>query len=145
MADEGAAGLEWLQDLSGIGMLGSRSLFPFLVRHRPEMVIALGDVWWLPYFSAPHVRRQMQLTDTPWALYFPIDGDMEGGGLPASWIQLLNEVDIPIAMSEFGRDAASKSGISLPLYSSRGGPQLLLSSARIASRPRRRLMQRENS
>src|SRR5580704_13845730 len=94
------------------GMLGSRSLFPFLVRYRPEIVIALGDVWWLPYFAAPHVRRQMELTDTPWALYFPIDGDMEGGGLPQSWIQLLNEVDIPIAMSEFGRHAASRSGIN---------------------------------
>ncbi len=94
------------------GMLGSRSLFPFLVRYRPEIVIALGDVWWLPYFSAPHVRRQMQLTDTPWALYFPIDGDMAGGALPQSWIQMLTEVDIPIAMSEFGRAAASKSGIN---------------------------------
>lgn len=94
------------------GVLGSRSLYPFLVRYRPEIVIALGDVWWLPYFSAPHVRRQMELTDTPWALYFPIDGDMEGGGLPSSWIELLNEVDIPIAMSEFGRQAASQSRIN---------------------------------
>lgn len=94
------------------GVLGSRSLYPFLVRNRPEIVIALGDVWWLPYFAAPHVRRQMELTDTPWSLYFPIDGDMEGGGLPQSWIQLLNEVDIPIAMSEFGRHAASRSGIN---------------------------------
>jgi len=94
------------------GALGSRSLFPFLVRYRPEIVIALGDVWWLPYFTAPHVRRQMQLTDTPWALYFPIDGDMQGGALPQSWIQMLSEVDIPIAMSEFGRDAARHSGIA---------------------------------
>lgn len=94
------------------GMLGSRSLFPFLVRYRPEIVIALGDVWWLPYFSAPHVRRQMQLTDTLWALYFPIDGDMDGGALPQSWIQMLTEVDIPISMSEFGRAAASRSGIN---------------------------------
>jgi glycosyltransferase involved in cell wall biosynthesis len=93
------------------GMLGSRSLFPFLVRHRPEIVIALADVWWLPYFSAPHIRRQMLLTDTPWALYFPIDGDMSGGHLPPSWVGLLRDVDIPIAMSEFGRQTAGRSGI----------------------------------
>lgn len=93
------------------GILGSRSLFPFLVRYRPEIVIALGDVWWLPYFAAPHVRRQMQLTDTPWALYFPIDGEIKGGALPQSWIQMLTEVDVPIAMSEFGRDAAARAGI----------------------------------
>jgi glycosyltransferase involved in cell wall biosynthesis len=93
------------------GALGSRSLFPFLVRHRPEIVIALADVWWLPYFSAPHIRRQMLLTDTPWALYFPIDGDKQGGGLPPSWIEFLGDVDIPIAMSEFGRETARRGGI----------------------------------
>ena len=93
------------------GMLGSRSLFPFLVRHRPEIVIALADVWWLPYFSAPHIRRQMLLTDTPWALYFPIDGDKKDGCLPSSWIEFLRDVDIPIAMSEFGRETAHHSGI----------------------------------
>ena len=91
--------------------LGSRSLFPFLVRHRPEIVIALADVWWLPYFSAPHIRRQMLLTDTPWALYFPIDGNLKEENLPASWVELLGAVDIPIAMSEFGRDTAQRSGI----------------------------------
>lgn len=93
------------------GPLGNRSLFPILVRHRPEIVIALGDVWWLPHFAAPHVRRQLQLTDTPWALYFPIDGDMREGKLPPSWLQLLRAVDIPIAMSEFGRQAVQNSGI----------------------------------
>jgi glycosyltransferase involved in cell wall biosynthesis len=93
------------------GGLGGRSLHPFLLRHRPEIVIALADVWWLPYFSAPHIRRQMLLTDTPWALYFPIDGDMEGGGLPPSWVELLRDVDVPIAMSEFGRETARRSGI----------------------------------
>ncbi len=93
------------------GSLGSRSLFPILVRYRPEIVVALGDVWWLPYFSAPHIRRQMLLTDTPWALYFPIDGDLQNGTLPASWVELLKGVDIPIAMSEFGRETTRRSGI----------------------------------
>jgi hypothetical protein len=35
------------------------------VRHRPDAVIALADVWWLPFFTAPHVRRQLELIDTP--------------------------------------------------------------------------------
>ncbi len=96
----------------GSSALGSDALFPFLVRNRPEIVIALGDVWWLPYFSAPHVRRQMELTDTPWALYFPIDGDMEGEKLPASWTELLREVDMPIAMSRYGQRIVTQCGIS---------------------------------
>jgi glycosyltransferase involved in cell wall biosynthesis len=94
------------------GTLGSGSFFPFLVRHRPEIVIALGDVWWLPYFSAPHVRRQMELTDTPWALYFPIDGDTAEGCLPASWVDLLREVDIPIAMSQYGQRTVQQCGLT---------------------------------
>jgi glycosyltransferase involved in cell wall biosynthesis len=94
------------------GALGSRSLFPFLVRHRPEVVIALGDVWWLPYFSAPHVRRQMELADTPWALYFPIDGDTAEGRLPASWVDLLRDVDLPIAMSQYGQGIVKRCGVS---------------------------------
>jgi glycosyltransferase involved in cell wall biosynthesis len=94
------------------GMLGSRSFFPFLVRHRPEVVIALGDVWWLPYFSAPHVRRQMELTDTPWALYFPIDGDNAECRLPTGWVELLRDVDIPIAMSQYGQRIVKDCGLT---------------------------------
>jgi glycosyltransferase involved in cell wall biosynthesis len=94
------------------GALGNMSLFPFLVRQRPEVVIALGDVWWLPYFNSPHVRRQMELSDTPWALYFPIDGDTSERRLPPSWIELLREVDLPIAMSRYGRDVVKDCGIA---------------------------------
>ena len=96
----------------GRNPLGSDALYPFLVRHRPEVVIALGDVWWLSYFCAPHVRRQMELTDTPWILYFPIDGDMEGERLPPSWIDLLSEVDVPVAMSRYGQRIVAQCGIS---------------------------------
>src|SRR5438876_12046715 len=54
---------------NGVDPMGSDALFAFLVRQRPDVVIALADVWWLPYFSAPHVRRQMELIDAPWLLY----------------------------------------------------------------------------
>lgn len=91
--------------------LGSDALFPLLVRTRPEVVIALADVWWLPYFGAPHVRRQMELTDTPWLLYFPIDGDTGDDRLPPSWIEMLNQADIPISMSRYGQRVAKNCGI----------------------------------
>lgn len=93
------------------GSLGGDALFSFLVRHRPDVVIALGDVWWLPFFNAPHVRRQMELTATPWLLYFPIDGDLGDGQLPKSWIELLGEVDVPIAMSRYGQRTTMQCGI----------------------------------
>ena len=90
---------------------GSDALFRFLIRHRPQAVIALADIWWLPYFAAPHVRRQMELIDAPWLLYFPVDGETQDGRLPPSWIDLLKEVDVPIAMSRYGQRIAQACGV----------------------------------
>ena len=91
--------------------LGGDALFPLLVRTRPEIVIALADVWWLPYFGAPHVRRQMELTDTPWLLYFPIDGDSGNDRLPPSWLEMLHQADVPVSMSQYGQRVAKNCGI----------------------------------
>jgi glycosyltransferase involved in cell wall biosynthesis len=96
----------------GSDPMGSDALFAYLVRHRPDVVVALADVWWLPYFTAPHVRRQMELTSTPWALYFPVDGDTADERLPPSWVELLRMVDVPIAMSRYGRRIAANCGIA---------------------------------
>ncbi|MGA8532771.1 MAG: glycosyltransferase family 4 protein [Candidatus Tumulicola sp.] len=92
--------------------LGMDVVYPLMTRLRPDVVATLSDVWWLPYFSAPHVRRQMELTDTPWLLYFPIDGDMTGERLPPSWIELLREVDVPVAMSRYGKRIVEGCGLS---------------------------------
>jgi glycosyltransferase involved in cell wall biosynthesis len=91
--------------------LGGDALYAYLLRHRPDAVIALADVWWLPYFAAPHVRRQLELTETPWILYFPVDGNTADGGLPQSWAELLREVDVPVAMSRYGSEVAARCGV----------------------------------
>lgn len=96
----------------GRDALGADALYSFLVRHRPSVVVSLADVWWLPYMSSPHVRRQMELIDAAWALYFPIDGTRPDGSLPPSWVELLREVDYPIAMTRFGQQAACAAGIA---------------------------------
>ena len=96
----------------GSDPMGSDALYAYLIRHRPDVVIALADVWWLPYFGSPHVRRQMELTETPWALYFPVDGNTADGLLPASWIELLRSVDVPIAMSRYGQQVAAACGVA---------------------------------
>lgn len=96
---------------TGVDPLGGDALYAYLVRHRPDAVIALADVWWLPYFTAPHVQRQLDLTRTPWVLYFPIDGNTDRGGLPPSWIEMLQAVDVPVAMSQYGQRIAQGCGI----------------------------------
>jgi glycosyltransferase involved in cell wall biosynthesis len=105
---------EWMgcQIYPSEGRLGGDALYPLLVRRRPDVVVALADVWWLPYFTTPHIRRQMEMTGAPWALYFPIDGHTADERLPQSWIDLLAEVDIPIAMSRYGQAVARNCGIS---------------------------------
>jgi glycosyltransferase involved in cell wall biosynthesis len=100
----------WLQ-AAGKDPWGSDALFAYLVRHRPDAVVALADPWWLPYFAAPHMRRQMELLGAPWVLYFPVDGELEDGLLPASWIELLREVDVPVAMSRYGQEIAGRCDI----------------------------------
>ena len=95
----------------GSDPLGADALYAYLLRHRPDAVIALADVWWLPYFAAPHVRRQLELTETPWILYFPVDGDTADGLLPPSWAELLREVDVPVAMSRYGKEVAARCGV----------------------------------
>lgn len=99
----------------GPAPLGADVIFGLLIRHRPDVVIALGDVWWMPFMASPHVRRQLELLKTPWVLYFPIDGDAGEGRLPASWIELLREVDIPVAMSAYGQRIVRAAGIDAEL------------------------------
>jgi glycosyltransferase involved in cell wall biosynthesis len=97
------------------GALGSDMLYAYLVRHRPDVVVALADPWWLPFVDAPHVRQQLELTRTPWVLYFPVDGETEDGLLPASWVELLRAVDVPVAMSRYGQEIAERSGLQCEL------------------------------
>ncbi len=92
--------------------MGADALYAYLLRHRPDVVVALADVWWLPWLASPHVRRQRELTRTPWVLYFPIDGDTDDERLPPSWVDLLREVDVPVAMSRYGQDVAERCGIA---------------------------------
>jgi glycosyltransferase involved in cell wall biosynthesis len=95
----------------GLHPFGFDALFSLLARVRPQVVAALGDIWWLPYFSAPHIRRQMEMIDAPWLLYFPIDGNMANERLPEGWLELLREVDVPVAMSRYGQRIVQNAGI----------------------------------
>jgi glycosyltransferase involved in cell wall biosynthesis len=92
--------------------VGSDALLPLLVRIRPDIVITLANVWWLAYFGAPDVRRQMELIDCPWLLYFPIEGDIGSDRLPPSWIETLKAADFPVAMSHYGKRVAENCGVS---------------------------------
>src|SRR5712691_43363 len=92
-------------------MRSADALHRHITRLRPDLIAALGDIWWMPYFSAPNIRRHMEMMDTPWLLYFPIDGSLANDRLPPSWLEILREVDLPVAMSQYGQRVVKNCGI----------------------------------
>ncbi len=91
--------------------LGADVLGEEVARLRPDVVVTLGDVSWLAFVTAPDVRGEMERCDVPWVAYFPIDGETAEGRLPASWSELLQEVDVPVVMSRYGERIARASGL----------------------------------
>jgi glycosyltransferase involved in cell wall biosynthesis len=86
-------------------------LLGYLQKIQPDVLVTLADVWWLTYISNPLIANFMRTARIPWALYYPIDGDLGDGRLPASWVRILETVDLPIAMSRYGRDVTRANGV----------------------------------
>ena len=94
---------------------GADVLLGYLQRLKPDVLVTLADVWWLTYIANPTITGFLRAAEIPWALYYPIDGDLGEGALPASWVRILERVDIPIAMSQYGRDVTLANGV-IPEY-----------------------------
>ncbi len=94
---------------------GGDVLLGYLQRLKPDVLVTLADVWWLTYIANPTITGFLRAAEIPWALYYPIDGDLGEGALPASWVRILERVDIPIAMSAYGRDVTLANGVT-PAY-----------------------------
>jgi glycosyltransferase involved in cell wall biosynthesis len=90
---------------------GSDALYSYLLERRPDAVVILGDIWWLPWIVPPWLRRHMSTTQTRLVQYFPIDGARADGRLPPSWTALLAHVDVAVAMSRYGQRTAQNCGI----------------------------------
>lgn len=98
-----------------LNTFGADVLLGYLQRIQPDVLITLADVWWLTYIANPVISNFMRTAGVPWGLYYPIDGDLGDGKLPPSWVRILKVVDLPIAMSEYGRDVSRINGIE-PAY-----------------------------
>jgi len=94
---------------------GADALLGYLYRVRPDVLVTLADVWWLTYITYPIIANFMHTAGIPWALYYPIDGDMGEGHLPPSWVHILKTVDLPISMSRYGHDVTQVNGVT-PAY-----------------------------
>ena len=91
-------------------------LLDYLRPLQPDVLITLGDVCrWSQYLIDSSPVNFMQSAGIPWVLYSPIDADMGKNGLPPSWVRILKSVDLPVAMSRYGRDVIQANGV-IPAY-----------------------------
>ena len=73
----------------------------------PDVVITIGDFWNLAWITDPHIcktRRYFQ-----WCSYIPVDGEPANGGLPPSIIKTVEDIDIPVAYTNYAKNAVLKS------------------------------------
>ncbi len=92
--------------------LGADVLLNHLYRLRPDVLITLGDVWWLTFLTDPSLRQFFEMTTSRWLSYFPIDGHRADGTLPPSWVEMLRRADTPVAMSQYGLRLTQASGVA---------------------------------
>jgi glycosyltransferase involved in cell wall biosynthesis len=95
-----------------LNSFGADVLLVYLQKLQPDILLTLADVWWLTYITSPFIANFMRIAGIPWALYYPIDGDLGDGRLPPSWVRILKTVDLPIAMSAYGREVTRANGVT---------------------------------
>ncbi|HVS81103.1 MAG TPA: glycosyltransferase family 4 protein [Pyrinomonadaceae bacterium] len=103
-------------------------LLDYLRQVRPDVLVTLADPWRVSYVASRALMRFMHSARVVWALYYPIDSDKGQGLLPSSLTNLLKEVDLPIAMSRYGRDVTRANGVT-PAYIPHGIDTNLFSSS----------------
>lgn len=86
---------------------GADVLDGVIQRFMPDVLLTIGDFWNISYITNPQICRTRKLFQ--WCAYCPVDGEPEGGGLPPSIIPVMADVDIPVAYTEYAKQAILKS------------------------------------
>lgn len=89
------------------GLYGADLLDSVVQSFQPDVVLTVGDfwnLWWITDGNQCRTRRQFQ-----WCSYIPVDGEPMNGGLPPSIIATVEDIDIPVAYTEYARRAVLKS------------------------------------
>ena len=95
---------------------GADVLLAYLQKLRPDVLVTLADVWWLTFIESPFISSFRRPRRIPWALYFPIDGDLgdelsaaelgadPAGGRPAHRDERVRRRALRPRMGDRGRD-----------------------------------------
>ncbi len=86
---------------------GSDVIDSVVTQERPDIVLTIGDIWMVDHIADPnrcHTRSMFQ-----WIGYIPIDGVALDGGVPPSWKFALDDMDLIVPYTQYGRKAIAQS------------------------------------
>lgn len=88
-------------------LYGAEILDRIVNRFQPDVLLTVGDLWNLSYIyngEACKTRRWFQ-----WCSYIAVDGEPLNGGLPPGLVPIVNDIDIPVAYTNYAKKSISKS------------------------------------
>lgn len=76
-------------------------------RFQPDILLTIGDFWWLYYIADPNICRTRRFFQ--WCSYIPVDGEPLNGGIPPAIRGVIEDIDIPVAYTDYAKNAVLKS------------------------------------
>lgn len=86
---------------------GSDVLDNIVNKFQPDILLTIGDFWWLHYITDPNICRTRRYFQ--WCSYIPVDGEPINGGIPPAIRHVIEDIDIPVAYTDYAKDAVLKS------------------------------------
>ncbi len=78
------------------------NVFPHHVKiYKPDLVITLADLW-----NVQYIVNRRRPYDFKWLHWMPIDGEPLRGSI--KWVSSYNDIDVMVAMSDFGEELLTK-------------------------------------
>lgn len=74
---------------------------------QPDMLISISDVWHVQYITDGNQCRTRRFFQ--WCHYIPVDGEPISGGVPPANIPIIEDFDIPVAYTNYAKNAVLKS------------------------------------
>lgn len=86
---------------------GSDALDQVVNKFQPDVVLTIGDFWHFWYINDANVCRTRRFFQ--WCGYIAVDGEPIGGGLPPGIIKIIEDIDMPVAYTDYAKNAVLKS------------------------------------
>lgn len=76
-------------------------------KFQPDILLTIGDLWHLSYIADPNLCRTRRFFQ--WLNYISVDGEPVCGGLPPAIRPIVEDIDIPVAYTDYTKNAVLKS------------------------------------